>query len=85
MKDGSPIPESARYEEDVINVAPAERYAIELEADADPGIYPAHCHKVHRVPTEDAYPSDMATAIVYEEAMVSEEFAELVDDTGYGG
>ncbi|TYL39960.1 hypothetical protein CV102_03760 [Natronococcus pandeyae] len=84
-KDGSPIPESAQHEEDVINIAPAERYTLEFEADADPGIYPAHCHKVHHVTTEDAYPGGMATAIVYEEAMETEEFDEIMDDAGYDG
>ncbi|MDG5819697.1 multicopper oxidase domain-containing protein [Natronococcus sp. A-GB7] len=82
-KDGSVVPEAARYEEDVINIAPAERYTIELEADADPGIYPAHCHKVHHVTTEDRYPGGMATAIVYEEAMETEEFGEIMSDAGY--
>nr|WP_252490655.1 multicopper oxidase domain-containing protein [Natronococcus sp. CG52] len=84
-KDGSPIPESAQHEEDVINIAPAERYTLEFEANADPGIYPAHCHKVHHVTTEDAYPGGMATAIVYEEAMETEEFGEIMDDAGYDG
>ncbi|RQG94122.1 multicopper oxidase family protein [Natrarchaeobius chitinivorans] len=84
-KDGSPVPESARYDEDVINIAPAERYTLEFEADADPGIYPAHCHKVHHVTTEGSYPGGMATAIVYEEAMGTEEFAEIMEDAGYEG
>ncbi|WP_425494300.1 multicopper oxidase domain-containing protein [Natronoglomus mannanivorans] len=84
-KDGSPIPEEAQYKEDVINVAPAERYTIELEATADPGIYPAHCHKVHHVTTDGAYPGGMATAIVYEEIMDTEEFAAVMDDAGFDG
>ncbi len=82
-KDGSPIPEEAQYREDVLNVAPAERYTLEIEATADPGIYPAHCHKVHHVTNEGAYPGGMATAIVYEEAMETEEFAEIMDDAGF--
>ncbi|RQG96227.1 multicopper oxidase family protein [Natrarchaeobius oligotrophus] len=82
-KDGSPVPDAARYEEDVINVAPAERYTLEFEADADPGIYPAHCHKVHHVTTDGAYPGGMATAIVYEEAMETDEFGEIMADAGY--
>ncbi|MFP8953240.1 multicopper oxidase domain-containing protein [Natrialbaceae archaeon A-arb3/5] len=82
-KDGSPIPESAQYEEDVINIGPAERYTLEFEADAEPGIYPAHCHKVHHVTTEGSYPGGMATAIVYEEAMETDEFAEILEDAGY--
>ncbi len=84
-KDGSPIPEAAQYEEDVINIAPAERYTLEFEATADPGIYPAHCHKVHHVTTEGRYPGGMATAIVYEQAMETDEFAEIMDDAGFEG
>ncbi len=84
-KDGSPIPESARYEEDVVNIAPAERFTLEFEAEADPGIYPAHCHKVHHVTTNGRYPGGMATAIVYEEAMETEEFGEIMEEAGYEG
>ena len=84
-KDGSPIPEVARYEEDVIDVAPAERYTIEFEADADPGVYPAHCHKVDHVTTEGNYPGGMATAIVYEDAMETEEFEKVMEDAGFEG
>jgi len=32
---------------------------------------------------EDRYPCDMATAIVYEEAMETEEFGEIMADGGY--
>ncbi|MHC3437931.1 multicopper oxidase domain-containing protein [Natrialbaceae archaeon A-gly3] len=84
-KDGSPVPEVAQYEEDVLNVAPAERYTLEFEANADPGIYPAHCHKVHHVTNDGSYPGGMATAIVYEAAMDTEEFQEIMDDAGYEG
>ena len=81
-KDGSPIPEAAQYEEDVINVAPAERYTIEFEADSDPGLYPAHCHKVNHVMNDTAYPGGMLTAIVYEEALETEQFDEVMDLAG---
>jgi len=36
---GWTIPEAARHEIDVTNVAPAERHTIEFTAAADPGIY----------------------------------------------
>ncbi|WP_436346120.1 multicopper oxidase domain-containing protein [Natronorubrum sp. FCH18a] len=84
-EEGSPIPEAAQYEEDVVPIAPAERLTLEFEADSDPGIYPVHCHKVDHVTTDGHYPGGMATAIVYEEAMDSEEFAEVMDDAGYEG
>ncbi|WP_440772535.1 multicopper oxidase domain-containing protein [Natronorubrum sp. DTA28] len=84
-KDGSPIPESAQHEEDVVNIAPAERYTLEFEATADPGIYPAHCHKVHHVTNQGSYPGGMATAIVYEDAMETDEFGEIMDDAGFEG
>ena len=84
-RDGSPIPEAARYEQDVLNIAPAERYTIEFEASAEPGIYPAHCHKVHHVTTEGRYPGGMATAIVYESAMDTDEFASVMDTAGFEG
>ncbi|SEH17345.1 Multicopper oxidase [Natronorubrum sediminis] len=84
-KDGAPIPEAAQHEEDVITIGPAERYTLEFEADADPGIYPAHCHKVHHVTTEGSYPGGMATAIVYEDATETDEFAEIMEEAGYDG
>ncbi|GAB3041424.1 multicopper oxidase domain-containing protein [Natronobiforma cellulositropha] len=82
-KDGGEIPEAARHDEDVVTIGPAERYTLEFEADADPGIYPAHCHKVHHVTNEGNYPGGMMTAIVYEEAMETEEFAHVMADAGY--
>ncbi|MFC6719479.1 multicopper oxidase domain-containing protein [Natrialbaceae archaeon GCM10025810] len=84
-KDGSPIPEAARYEEDVVGLAPAERVTLEFEAGADSGIYPVHCHRVDHVTTDGAYPGGMATAIVYEGAMETDEFAEIMADAGYEG
>lgn len=84
-KDGGTIPEEARHEEDVTNIAPAERKVLEFEADADPGIYLLHCHKVHHVMNGDAYPGGMVTAIVYEEAMDSEQFANVMEKAGYEG
>lgn len=56
-KDGGRIPEAARYERDVTNVAPAERHTIEFEADADPGIYLVHCHKVNHARTAGHIPA----------------------------
>ncbi len=84
-KDGSPIPEEARYKEDVLNIAPAERKTIEFEADADPGIYLMHCHKVFHAMNGNSYPGGMVGGIVYEEAMDSEIFAQLMEYAGYEG
>jgi FtsP/CotA-like multicopper oxidase with cupredoxin domain len=85
QKDGSDVPEAAQYEQDIVNVAPAERKTIEFEADADPGIYLIHCHKVSHAMNGDSYPGGMVGAIVYEEAMDSDIFAELMDYAGYEG
>ena len=81
-KDGSPVPEAAQHEQDVVNIAPAERVTIEFEADAEPGLYPAHCHKVHHVLNGDAYPGGMLTAIVYEEALDTVEFESVMELAG---
>jgi FtsP/CotA-like multicopper oxidase with cupredoxin domain len=82
-KDGSQVPEAAQYDQDVVNIAPAERKTIEFEADADPGIYLLHCHKVSHAMNGNSYPGGMVGGIVYEEAMDSEIFAELMDYAGY--
>jgi FtsP/CotA-like multicopper oxidase with cupredoxin domain len=84
-KDGGTIPEAARHEEDVTSLAPAERHVVEFEADADPGIYPLHCHKVNHVMNGRTYPGGMLSAIVYESAMDSDIFAELMAAAGYEG
>ena len=84
-KDGSQVPEAAQYEQDVINVAPAERKTIEFDADADPGIYLMHCHKVSHAMNGNTYPGGMVGGIVYEEAMDSDIFGELMDYAGYEG
>ena len=82
-KDGSPIPEPMQLEQDIVDVAPAERYTIEFEADADPGIYSLHCHKVDHVRNGDSYPGGMLTAVVYTDAMDSEIFEKLMRMAGY--
>ncbi|MFB6178613.1 MAG: multicopper oxidase domain-containing protein [Halorientalis sp.] len=86
-KDGTELPEPLQYERDVTNIAPAERHTIEFQADADPGIYLMHCHKVNHVTNglDDAasYPGGMLNAIVYEEAMDTDIFANLMDYAGY--
>ncbi|WP_255198396.1 multicopper oxidase domain-containing protein [Halorarius litoreus] len=84
-RDGSPIPEAARYKRDVQNVAPAERYTVEFEADADPGIYLMHCHKVDHVRNGASYPGGMLGGIVYKEAMDTDIFAQLMEYAGYEG
>ncbi|WP_225334616.1 multicopper oxidase domain-containing protein [Halomicrobium urmianum] len=84
-KDGGTIPEAARHDEDICNVAPAERKTIEFEADADPGIYLMHCHKVNHAMNGTTYPGGMVGGIVYEEAMDTDVFAQLMDYAGYEG
>lgn len=84
-KDGGVIPEAARYEMDVTNVAPAERHTVEFVADADPGIYPMHCHKVNHVMNGNSYPGGMLSAVVYKEAMDTDIFADLMAAAGYEG
>ncbi|WP_129115189.1 multicopper oxidase domain-containing protein [Halegenticoccus tardaugens] len=84
-KDGSEMPEALRYEQDVVYVAPAERYTVEFEADADPGIYLLHCHKVDHVRNGSSYPGGMVGGIVYRDAMDSDIFRELMDYAGYEG
>lgn len=84
-KDGGVVPPEARHEEDVTNIAPAERKTLEFTADADPGIYAMHCHKVHHVMNGDSYPGGMLTGLVYEDALESEQFADLMDNAGFDG
>jgi FtsP/CotA-like multicopper oxidase with cupredoxin domain len=82
-KDGGQIPRAAQYERDVTNVAPAERHTIEFVADADPGIYLMHCHKVNHAMNGNFYPGGMVTAIVYKEVMGTEIFTQLMQHAGY--
>jgi len=82
-KDGSRIPEVAQYEEDILNMAPAERKTIEFEADADPGIYLMHCHKVSHAMNGNSYPGGMVGAIVYESVMDTDIFSQLMEYAGY--
>ncbi|RKD93671.1 multicopper oxidase domain-containing protein [Halopiger aswanensis] len=84
-KDGGQIPEAARHEEDITNLAPAERHTIEFEADADPGIYLMHCHKVDHAMNGNSYPGGMVNGIVYRDAMDSDVFADVMEYAGYEG
>jgi FtsP/CotA-like multicopper oxidase with cupredoxin domain len=84
-KDGGLIPEAARHDEDVTNVAPAERRTIEFTADAQPGIYLMHCHKVNHVMNGGAYPGGMLSGVVYKSAMDTDIFSQLMEYAGYRG
>jgi FtsP/CotA-like multicopper oxidase with cupredoxin domain len=84
-KDGGRIPEAAQHEMDITNIAPAERHTIEFEADADPGIYLMHCHKVNHVMNGNFYPGGMLAPIVYKDAMDTEIFSQLMEYAGYDG
>ncbi|WP_226479193.1 multicopper oxidase domain-containing protein [Natrinema amylolyticum] len=82
-KDGGQIPEAAQYEQDVTNIAPAERHTVEFEANADPGIYLMHCHKVSHAMNGESYPGGMVNGIVYRDAMDTDVFADLMEYAGY--
>ncbi|WP_128478785.1 multicopper oxidase domain-containing protein [Halorussus pelagicus] len=84
-KDGGTIPEAAQHGEDVTNIAPAERHTIEFDANADPGIYLMHCHKVNHVMNGRSYPGGMLSGVVYEEAMDTDIFKQLMEYAGYEG
>jgi FtsP/CotA-like multicopper oxidase with cupredoxin domain len=84
-KDGGQIPEAAQHEMDITDIAPAERHTIEFEADAEPGIYLMHCHKVNHVMNGSYYPGGMLSAIVYKEAMDTDIFGTLMEYAGYEG
>jgi len=82
-KDGGTIPDAARHQMDISDVAPAERHTLEFTADADPGIYPVHCHKVDHVMNGSTYPGGMLTGLVYKQAMDTDIFAQLMEYAGY--
>jgi FtsP/CotA-like multicopper oxidase with cupredoxin domain len=82
-KDGGTVPEAARHDMDVTNIAPAERHTIEFTADADPGIYLMHCHKVNHVMNGTFYPGGMLTGVVYRSVMDTDIFQQLMEYAGY--
>ncbi|AAG19561.1 multicopper oxidase domain-containing protein [Halobacterium salinarum] len=82
-KDGGQIPAAAQHTMDITDMAPAERHTIEFQADADPGIYLMHCHKVNHVMNGTFYPGGMLSGIVYKDAMDSDIFGKLMDFAGY--
>jgi FtsP/CotA-like multicopper oxidase with cupredoxin domain len=84
-KDGARVPKAARYPQDVVDVAPAERKTVEFTADADPGIYLAHCHKVNHAMNREFYPGGMVTGVVYKQAMDTKVFSQLMEYAGYQG
>jgi len=84
-KDGGVVPEAARHDQDVCSIPPAGRRTVEFTADADPGIYLMHCHKVNHVMNGTAYPGGMLTGLVYKSAMDTDIFSELMEYAGYDG
>jgi hypothetical protein len=58
---------------------------IKFEADADPGIYLMHCHKVDHAMNGTFYPGGMGGAVVYRETMDTDVFAQLMEYAGYEG
>jgi len=77
--------EAARNYQDITDVPPAQRHTIEFEADADPGIYLMHCHKVSHAMNGTSYPGGMVGGIVSKEAMDTDIFRSLMDYAGYEG
>ncbi len=88
-KDGSKAPEAARYDADITNLAPAERHAVEFGAGAGPGIYLVHCHKVNHATNgldeAASYTGGMITGLVYESAVDTDIFGDLLDCAGDDG
>jgi FtsP/CotA-like multicopper oxidase with cupredoxin domain len=82
-KDSGTIPESAQHTEDIVNIAPAERKVIEFTADADPGVYAAHCHRVDHAMNGETYPGGMLAGMAYDSELDSEQFQNLLDQSGY--
>jgi len=82
-KDGSQVPEAMQLDQDIVNLPPAGRRTIEFDADADPGIYLMHCHKVSHAMNGNSYPGGMVGGIVYESAMDTDIFAQLMEYAGY--
>ncbi|MXR50850.1 multicopper oxidase domain-containing protein [Halovenus sp. WSH3] len=82
-KDGAQIPDAAVHEQDVANIVPGGRKTIEFDATVDPGIYLMHCHKVNHVMNGQTYPGGMLGGIVYESAMDTDIFANLMEYAGY--
>ena len=56
-----------------------------FKADADPGIYLMHCHKVNHVMNGRSYPGGMLGGLVYKEAMDTDIFKQLMEYAGYEG
>ena len=50
--DGVPLPESARYEKDTVNVGPGERYDVIWPA-REPGKWLLHCHINHHTTNDN--------------------------------
>lgn len=82
-KDSGTIPEAAQHVEDIVNVAPAERKVIQFPADADPGVYAAHCHRVDHAMNGERYPGGMLAGLAYQSELDSEQFQKLLGQSGY--
>ena len=55
----------------------------DVSADADPGIYLMHCHKVNHVMNGTFYPGGMLTGEVYRSVMDTNIFNQLLEYVGY--
>ncbi|UOF90911.1 copper oxidase [Fodinisporobacter ferrooxydans] len=64
-KDGNPLPESAQYMANTINIAAGETYDIEFTAD-NPGTWVFHCHLPHHTAGLNGKDGGMLTAFHYQ-------------------
>lgn len=63
-KDGVPLPKSAQYQVNTVNIAPGETYDIEFIAD-NPGAWPLHCHLPHHTAGKNGQEGGMFTTVQY--------------------
>ena len=64
-KDGIPLPKSAQYEANTIDVAPGETYDVEFTAD-NPGTWVFHCHLPHHTSGPNGGDGGMLTTFHYQ-------------------
>jgi len=60
--DGNPVPPAAQLTKDVINIAPGERYDLEVDLD-NPGTWLFHCHILSHVENKGVEPGGMITVL----------------------
>lgn len=58
---------------------------IEFTADANPGVYAVHYHRMNYAMNGDTYPGRMRAGLASESRTDSEQFTSLLDQAGYEG